>query len=83
MSILFPDTSLDAECVQIELLRQASPWRKIELLGQLNETAKLLACAGLRQRYPQAGPQELRRHLADLLLGPALASRVYGPLKRG
>jgi hypothetical protein len=35
--------------------------------------------SGLRQRYPQATPEELRR-LADLLLGPELAARAYGPL---
>jgi hypothetical protein len=34
---------------------------------------RILALSGLRQRYPQATPQELRRRLADLLLGPSLA----------
>jgi hypothetical protein len=43
---------------------------------------KLLARAGLRQRYPQADETELQRHLADLLLGPVLAERVYGPLEQ-
>ncbi len=31
-------------------------------------------------RSPEATPQELRRRLADLLLGPDLAARAYGPL---
>ena len=35
---------------------------------------------GLRQRHPQATPEQLRRLLADLWLGPELAARVYGPL---
>jgi len=39
-----------------------------------------LALSGLRQRHPQASEDELRRHLADLWLGPELAARVYGPL---
>ena len=30
MSFLFPDTQPEAEQVQIELLRQAPPWRKLE-----------------------------------------------------
>lgn len=80
MSKLFPDTSPEAERVQIELLRRAPPWRKLEMVGQLNEMVRTLALSGLRQRYPDASPEELRRRLADLLLGPELATRVYGPL---
>ena len=80
MSVLFPDTRPEAERVQIELLRQAPAWRKLEMVGQMNRTVRTLALSGLRQRYPQATPEELRRRLADLLFGPALAVRVYGPL---
>ena len=79
MSTLFPDTRPEAERVQIELLRQAPAWRKLEMVGQLNQTVRTLALSGLRQRHPEATPQELRRRLADLTLGPALAAQVYGP----
>jgi len=51
--------------VQIELLRQAPAWRKLEMVGQLNRTVRTLALSGLRQRHPEATPQELRRRLAD------------------
>ncbi len=78
---LFPDTSPEAEAVLIELLRQAPPWRKLHMVSQLNQTVRTLALSGLRQRYPEATSQELRRRLADLLLGPELAARVYGPLE--
>ena len=78
---LFSDTRPEAEAVLIELLRQAPPWRKLRMVGQLNQTVRTLALSGLRQRYPEAAPQELRRRLADLLLGPELAARVYGPLE--
>jgi len=78
---LFPDTRPDAEAVLIGLLRQAPPWRKLQMVGQLNHTVRTLALSGLRQRHPQATPQELRRRLADLLLGPDLAARAYGPLR--
>ena len=77
------DTHRDAERVQIELMRQAPPWRKLHLLGQLNQTVKLMALSGLRQRHPQATEEELRRRLADLLLGAELAAQVYGPLCPG
>jgi hypothetical protein len=78
-SSLFPDTRPEAEAVLIGLLRQAPPWRKLIMVGQLNQAVRTLTLSGLRQRHPQATPQELRRRLADLLLGPDLAAQVYGP----
>ncbi len=80
MGTLLYDTRPEAEEVQLELLRRAPPWRKLELVGQLNQMAGMLALSGLRQRHPQATPEELHRRLADLLLGPKLAAQVYGPL---
>jgi hypothetical protein len=80
MHTLSPDTSPDAERVQFMLLRQAPAWRKFEMVAQLNQTVRMLMWEGLRQRHPDASPHELRRRLADLLLGPALAARAYGPL---
>jgi hypothetical protein len=40
----------------------------------------MLALAGLRSRYPQAGEAELRRRLAGLLLGEETARKVYGEI---
>ena len=77
------DTHPDVERVRVELMRQAPPWRKLALMGQLNRMARELALVGLRQRYPLALEPELRRRLADLLLGPELARRAYGPLLPG
>ncbi len=74
------DTSFEAEAIQIKLLRQAPAWRKLQMLAQLNQTARGLALAGLRQRFPQATSAQLQRHLADLLLGETAATQVYGPL---
>ena len=74
------DTSPAAERLQIELMQQAPSWRKAYLVGQMTESVRLLALTGLRQRHPSATPEQLRRMLADLWLGPRLAARVYGPL---
>ena len=79
MTALFPDTSPEAEEVLVGLLRQAPPWRKLHMVGQLNMTVRTLALSGLRRRHPEATPDELRRRLAHLLLGADLAARVYGP----
>lgn len=81
MPTLLSDTDPQAEAVLRELLRQAPAWRKLEMVGELNAAMRTMALAGLRQRHPQAGEAELRRRLADLLLGPKLAMRAYGPLE--
>ena len=81
MTAPYSDTHPKMEALQIRLLREAPPWRKMEMLAGLNASAKSLALAGLRQRYPQASEGELRRRLADLLLGEDLARKVYGELE--
>jgi len=80
MSVLYSDTHPKMEALQIQLLRQATPTRKMEMLAQLNTSARTLALMGLRSRYPQAGEAELRRRLAGLLLGEELARKVYGDI---
>lgn len=80
MSTLFPDTQIEAETVLIRLLRNAPPWRKLEMVDQLNQSVKLLALMGLRQRFPKDNESRLQRRLAGLLLGEELAYTVYGPL---
>jgi hypothetical protein len=83
MNALFSDTHPAAEAVLIRLLRNAPPWRKLEMVDQLNQSVKLLALTGLRQRFPQDDEKRLRRRLADLLLGEELAIRAYGPVSGG
>lgn len=78
MTALFPDTHPKIEALLIQLWQQASPTRKMNMLAQLNASARLLALTGLRAQFPQAGEAELRRKLADLLLGQDLARKVYG-----
>jgi hypothetical protein len=78
MTALYSDTHPKMEALQIQLWRQASPTRKMNMLAQLNASARLLALTGLRSQFPQASEAELRRKLADLLLGEELARRVYG-----
>lgn len=73
------DTSPEAEAVLFGLWRETPGWRKWEMMEALNRSARELALAGLRCRHPQATSDELRRRLADLLLGPELAAEVYGP----
>jgi hypothetical protein len=53
----------------------------MDMLVSLNAAARELAVAGLRRRYPDADTEEIRRRLADLLLGEEMARKVYGEPK--
>ena len=78
------DTSPEAETVLFKLWREAPAWRKLEMMEGLNRAARQVALIGLRQRFPGASNEELRRRLASIMLGEELAARVYGPvLPRG
>ena len=80
MSALYSDTHPKMEALQIQLWRDASPTRKMEMVAQLNASVRMLALAGLRSRFPTANDMELRRKLAELLLGKELANKVYGEI---
>lgn len=76
---MLSDTHPDAEKMQLVILRSMPSWRKFRLINDLVVTGRKLSLAGLRERFPRAGTQELQRRLASLLLGPEMANRVYGP----
>jgi hypothetical protein len=73
------DTAPEVDRILLELLRSTPAWRKLELMSQLNEMARTLILNQLRTVYPGADEAELRRRLADRLLEPTMAEKVYGP----
>jgi len=77
--VAITDTHPETERILTGLLRQLPAWRKLQMMAELNQTANQLAMEGLREKYPHASESELQRHLADLLLGPELALKAYGP----
>lgn len=81
MTSLYTDTHPKIEALQIKMWRQASPTRKMNMVAQLNKSARLLALTGLRSQYPQISESELRFKLAVLLYGEELANKVYGEVK--
>ena len=81
MAPIYSDIDPKMEALQVRLLRDAPAWRKMEILAGLNRSARVIVMAGLQQRFPRAGETELRRHLADLLLGQDLARKVYGEVE--
>lgn len=82
MTMLFADTSPPAQRVLIDGLRDLPPSRKLQMVADMNAAVRELLLSGLRERHPHLGPDELRRRLADLLLGTELAARAYGPCRR-
>jgi hypothetical protein len=77
MSPLYSDTHPKIEQMQIELIRRMPTWRKMSIVDGLNEAVKNLALTGIRQRNPDATPEQVHRMLADLMLGEDLARKVY------
>jgi len=66
------------EALQIQVIRRMPAWKKIAIVDDLNETVKMLAVSGIKQRHPSATPEQVHRMLAELMLGEDLARKVYG-----
>ena len=77
MTALYPDTHPKMEALQIEIIRRMPAWKKIAIVDDLNETIKTLAISGIKQRHPNATPDQARRMLADMMLGEEVARKVY------
>jgi hypothetical protein len=77
MSVLSSDTHPKMEALQIEFIRRMPAWKKISVVDGLNETVKTLAASGIKQRHPNATPEQIQRMLAELMLGQELARKVY------
>lgn len=77
MSVLSSDTHPKMEALQIQFIRRMPAWKKLSIVDDLNETVKAMAVSGIRERHPNATPQEVRRMLAGLMLGEELARKVY------
>jgi hypothetical protein len=76
MTRLFTDTHPKIEALQIQLLRDLPPWRKLEMVDDLNRAVRSLTWEGLRLRHPEADETELRRRLALLLLGAEMSNKI-------
>ena len=79
MKALPSDTSREAARIQLEIYRKMSAQRRLALVEDANHTARLLALAGLAERYPDESAERLHRRLFDLVLGLELAELAYGP----
>jgi hypothetical protein len=72
---LFSDTDPHAEQVLYNLYRQTPIWRRLDLMGQLNQLTRAMARCSLHERFPDATKSELYFRFASLLYGRALAEQ--------
>ena len=70
------DTSRDAEKVLLELLRAAPPWRKLQLVDDLNRSLRQLVWSELARTHPERSDKELRVLLAERLYGAQVAEII-------
>jgi hypothetical protein len=72
------DTHPNIEQIQIEIIRRMPSWKKMAIVSDLNQTVALLAVSGIRARHPDASQEQVKRLLAEMMLGSDLAVKVYG-----
>jgi hypothetical protein len=73
------DTSPRANARYFELLRQASPAKRLEICASLTRATRELAIAGIKAANPDRtfSQQELRVKLAERIYGQEVALRVF------
>lgn len=76
MRPLSSDTDVEAERVQLGLLRSASAERRIALALSLSQTTLALARDGLRRRHPSASERDLALRFVSLHYGETLAAEL-------
>jgi hypothetical protein len=72
------DTSPEAQQVLISLYRKMSPEVKFKRIFEAYQTGKMLAMAGLYDRYPNASEKKIWHLWARQHLGDELFREVYG-----
>ncbi len=76
------DTSPEAERVQIELIRKASPTKLFGLVRSLSRTMIQATRDTIRRLHPDASEEELALIFLELYYGKELADRVQADLER-
>jgi hypothetical protein len=76
------DTDPDAARVHRELLRAASPQRRLRLAFSLSQTMMSLSRGSVALRFPDASPRALALRSVALLYGQPLADEVADCLAR-
>jgi hypothetical protein len=79
----FTDTDPDASRMQMDLLRRASPERRLRLALSLSRSVLTLSGEGIARRRPRASVEEIGLEFVRLHYGPDLADELARHLGRG
>jgi hypothetical protein len=74
------DTDPETERVHLELMRRASPGRRLRLALSLSQTVMSLSRSGLARRLPEASPEEVGLRFVALHYGADLADDLRAEL---
>lgn len=77
------DTDPEVARVQMDLLRRASPARRLRLALSLSRSVIALSRGGIARRLPGASPEEVGLEFVRLHYGEALADEVRQRLRSG
>jgi hypothetical protein len=77
------DTDPEAARVQMELLRRASPARRLRLALSLSRSVLALSRAGIARRRPHASAEEVGLEFVRLHYGRDVADEVAHRLRSG
>jgi hypothetical protein len=78
MKPLSPDTSPEAQRMQVELMRRLSPAQKLSLAFALTDAMRDLILADLHHQFPQAEDAEIKRRFIARVLPREDVIRAYG-----
>lgn len=76
------DTSIEAEAIQMELLRRMSPADRIVKMCNLSASLRRMAFEAIRRLHPDLDEAEVRMKFIESTYGKELASEVRNHLQQ-
>jgi hypothetical protein len=80
---VFTDTDVDSLRVQIDLLRRATPRRRLDVAFRLSADVVSISQSGIRRREPGLSNRDVRLRFVEIHYGRELAAAVRARLARG
>jgi hypothetical protein len=78
MKPLSLDTTPEAQRIHFELMRPVPGWKRLTLALELTQATRALIVADLRERFPNATDEEIRRRFIVRVLSREEVAQVYG-----
>jgi hypothetical protein len=76
MTYAYQDTSPEALDVQLDVIRNMSPQRRVDLAFQLTAEVRKMGFDAIRRRHPDLDEQAVQLQFIELVYGEALANEV-------